>query len=158
MLPIYEYNGTLAGNLLENTDVINALTSSDTNKPLSAAQGKVLEGKVAEINGKLFRLVKIYNNTEVIQFNGKNGFFDFQSKQNVIDKMGITEEQFNLNRIQFMAWNTDFNSNSFYITGTMTGPGDNFLKFRFENGAGALTAGRVTYVIMLFSDDDEVKD
>ena len=42
MLPIYEYNGTLAGNLLENTDVINALTSSDTTKPLSAAQGKLL--------------------------------------------------------------------------------------------------------------------
>lgn len=158
MLPIYEYNGTLAGNLLENTDVINALTSSDTSKALSAAQGKVLEGKVTEINGKLFRLVKIYNNTEVIRFNAPNGFFDFLSKQNVIDKMGITEEQFNINRIQFMAWNTDFNSNNFYITGTMTGPGDNTLKFRYENGAGASTAGRVTYVIMLFSDDDEGKD
>ena len=155
MLPIYEYNGTLAGNLLENTDVINALTSSDTTKPLSAAQGKVLGGKVTEINGKLFRLVKIYNNTEVIHFTGASGFFDFLSKQNVMDRLGITEEQFNINRIQFMAWNTDFNSNNFYITSTMTGPGDNILKFRYENGAGASTAGRVTYVLMLFSDDDE---
>lgn len=154
MLPIYEYDGTLAGNLLENTDVINALTSSETTKALSAAQGKVLEGKITEINGKLFRMVKIYNNTEVIHFPAKNGFFDFLSKQNVIDRMGITEEQFNINRIQFMAWNTDFNSNSFYINATLTGPGDNILKFRYENGAGASTAGRVTYVIMLFSDDE----
>lgn len=158
MLPIYEYNGTLAGNLLENTDVVNALTSSDTTKPLSAAQGKALSNLLNETNNKLFRLVKIYNNTEVIRFPGTNGFFGFLSKQDVIDRMGITEEQFNINRIQFMAWNTDFNSNSFYITGTMTGPVDHILKFRYENGAGASAAGRVTYVIMLFSDDDEGKD
>ena len=47
MLPIYEYNGDLAGNLLENTDVINNLTSNDTTKPLSAAQGKILNEKIA---------------------------------------------------------------------------------------------------------------
>lgn len=46
MIPIYDYNGSLAGNLLENTDVINALTSSDTTKPLSAAQGKILNDKL----------------------------------------------------------------------------------------------------------------
>lgn len=54
MLPIYEYNGTLAGNLLENTDVVNALTSGDTAKPLSAAQGKLLatwEVKRITVNG-----------------------------------------------------------------------------------------------------------
>lgn len=54
MLSIYEYNGTLAGNLLENTDVINALTSSETTKPLSAAQGKLLatwEVKRITLNG-----------------------------------------------------------------------------------------------------------
>lgn len=50
MLPIYEYNGTLAGNLLENTDVVNALTSSDTNKPLSAAQGKALNDKLNNVS------------------------------------------------------------------------------------------------------------
>lgn len=49
MLPIYEYNGSLAGNLLENTDVINALTSSETTKPLSAAQGKVLNNKIINV-------------------------------------------------------------------------------------------------------------
>ena len=50
MLAIYEYNGTLAGNLLENTDVVNALTSSDTTKPLSAAQGKVLSDKLNNVS------------------------------------------------------------------------------------------------------------
>lgn len=56
MLPIYEYNGTLAGNLLENTDVVNALTSSDTSKPLSAAQGKVLNDKIANVAGKILKV------------------------------------------------------------------------------------------------------
>ena len=60
MLPIYEYNGTLAGNLLENKDVINALTSSDTTKPLSASQGKVLNDKfngikIKSVNNALMR-------------------------------------------------------------------------------------------------------
>ena len=50
MLPIYEYNGSLAGNLLENTDVINALNSSETNKPLSAKQGKVLSDKLNKVS------------------------------------------------------------------------------------------------------------
>ena len=50
MLPIYEYDGTLAGNLLENTDVINALNSSDTSKALSAAQGKALNDKLNNVS------------------------------------------------------------------------------------------------------------
>lgn len=53
MLPIYEYNGTLAGNLLENTDVINALNSSDSKKPLSAAQGNALNNKINALNNKI---------------------------------------------------------------------------------------------------------
>lgn len=152
--PTFFYSGR--NNIaLDDTDIINNLTSTSTTKVLSANQGKILYNLINEINNKLFRLVKIYNNTEVIHFEGKNGFFDFLSKQNVIDKMGITEEQFNINRILFMAWNTDLNSNSFYITSTMIGPVDNILKFRYENGAGAATAGRVTYVLMLFSDTDD---
>lgn len=155
--PTFYYSGR--NNVaLDDTDIINNLTTSSASKVLSAAQGKVLSNLLNEINNKLFRLVKIYNNTEVIHFTEASGFFNFLSKQNVIDRLGITEEQFNINRIQFMAWNTDFNGNNFYITGTMTGPGDKILKFRYENGAGASTAGRVTYVIMLFSDDDEGKD
>lgn len=58
MLPIYEYDGTLAGNLLENTDVVNALTSSNSTKPLSAAQGKVLNDKLNNLS-KLGTVVDI---------------------------------------------------------------------------------------------------
>lgn len=72
MLPIYEYNGTLAGNLLEDTDVINALTSSDTTKPLSAAQGKLLSDKLNDVS-KLGTVIGIgqlqclYQNTNTLK-------------------------------------------------------------------------------------------
>lgn len=152
--PSFYYNGSNK-NVLDSNDIVNNLTSSSTNQVLSAAQGKVLDGKVTEINGKLFRLVKIYNNSEVVILSAPNGFFDFLSKQNVLDRMGITEEQYNVNMLQFIAWNSDFAANNFYITGTMVDPVSNVLKFRYENGAGASTAGRITYVLMLFSDNDE---
>lgn len=145
------YDGSKSYNLLQDSDIVNNLTSGGTNKPLSAQQGKVL-------GDKLFRLVKIYNNSEVVRFPAASGFFDFLSKQNVIDKMGITEEQYNGNMLQFVAWNSDFAANHFYITGTMVNPNTNILKFRYENGAGASIPGRVTYVLMLFSDNDERKN
>lgn len=67
MLPIYEYNGTLVGNLLENTDVINALTSSDTSKPLSAAQGKALSDKLNNLS-KLGTVIGI-GQTQCLYYN-----------------------------------------------------------------------------------------
>lgn len=79
MLPIYEYNGSLAGSLLENTDVINALTSSETTKPLSAAQGKTLNDKlngikIKSINNAIIRsgiiTLNIQGNAYAMLFTG----------------------------------------------------------------------------------------
>lgn len=61
MLAIYKYNGSLAGNLLENTDVVNTLNSSETTKSLSAAQGKVLNDKINTI--KFTELIACNENT-----------------------------------------------------------------------------------------------
>ena len=96
MLPIYEYNGSLAGNLLENTDVVNALTSSDTTKPLSAAQGKALNDKLNNVS-KLGTVVGIgqaqclYQNANTLKgtqvFSGENlnkkGYLCFLTLQRV---------------------------------------------------------------------------
>lgn len=70
MLPIYEYNGSLAGNLLENTDVVNALTSSDTTKPLSAAQGKVLNDKFNGIKIKSMNNALMISGTIMLNIPG----------------------------------------------------------------------------------------
>lgn len=72
MLPLYDYNGSLAGNLLEDTDVINALTYSDSTRPLSAAQGKVLNDKFTDKLGNFQFLAGgyaqcIYSNANELQ-------------------------------------------------------------------------------------------
>ena len=42
----YNYEGTVAANLVEDKDIVNDLTTGGTNKVLSAEQGKVLKGLV----------------------------------------------------------------------------------------------------------------
>lgn len=46
MLNMENYQGTTDYNLLEDTDIVNSLSSSDTNKALSALQGKNLNDKL----------------------------------------------------------------------------------------------------------------
>lgn len=70
MLPMYDYNGSLAGNLLEDTDVINALTSDETTKPLSAAQGKALINKLNGIKIKSMNNAIIISGTIMLNIQG----------------------------------------------------------------------------------------
>ncbi len=49
MLNMENYNGDTNYNLVEDKDIVNNLTSSDTNKALSALQGKVLNDKFNDI-------------------------------------------------------------------------------------------------------------
>ena len=49
MLQMENYQGTTDYNLLEDKDIVNSLSSSYTNKALSAAQGKVLNDKINTI-------------------------------------------------------------------------------------------------------------
>ena len=46
MLKMENYQGTTDYNLLEDTDIVNSLSSSDTNKALSSLQGKNLNDKI----------------------------------------------------------------------------------------------------------------
>lgn len=42
MKTTYNYEGTVAANLVEDKDIVNDLTTGGTNKVLSAEQGKAL--------------------------------------------------------------------------------------------------------------------
>lgn len=46
MKTTYNYEGTVAANLVEDKDIVNDLTTGGNNKVLSAEQGKVLKGLV----------------------------------------------------------------------------------------------------------------
>lgn len=98
MLPIYEYNGTLAGNLLENTDVVNALTSSETTKPLSAAQGKALNDKMNTIQTMVGNL-KLYYVSKIIQVSEGTVVVSVYTQDELKEMLGITEDSGFNNRI-----------------------------------------------------------
>lgn len=46
MKKTYNYEGTVAANLVEDKDIVNDLTTGGTNKVLSAEQGKTLKGLI----------------------------------------------------------------------------------------------------------------
>lgn len=46
MKTTYNYEGTIAANLVEDKDIVNDLTTGGTNKVLSAEQGKALKGLI----------------------------------------------------------------------------------------------------------------
>lgn len=50
MKTTYNYEGTVAANLVEDKDIVNDLTSGGTNKVLSAEQGKTLKGLIDGID------------------------------------------------------------------------------------------------------------
>lgn len=99
MLPIYEYNGTLAGNLLENTDVINTLTSSDSTKTLSAAQGKALNNKINSVQAMFGTATKLYYASKIIQVSSGNIVVSVYTQDELKEMLGITEDSGFNNRI-----------------------------------------------------------
>lgn len=47
---------TIEGNYIKKSDVVDNLTSTSTNTPLSAKQGKELNAKIDTVNGKINKL------------------------------------------------------------------------------------------------------
>lgn len=80
MLNMENYQGTRDYNLLEDSDIVNNLTSSNTNKALSALQGKVLSDKfngikINSINNALITVgtitLNIKNQAYAVLFTGQ---------------------------------------------------------------------------------------
>lgn len=154
MLPIYEYNGTLAGNLLENTDVVNALTSSETTKPLSAAQGKAL-------NDKILKILKINKNitsmryvTTVVQLSTASGFIDLYTKAQLMELLGLsgTINKFN-EKIWFQVISGDWSSNNVYIPAMAYDNSRDVMYARVDNGR--IGACRFNFLIV-YSEEGEI--
>lgn len=73
MLNMENYQGTTDYNLLEDSDIVNSLSSSDTNKALSALQGKNLNNKINGIKINSVNNALIANGT--IRLNIQNNAY-----------------------------------------------------------------------------------
>lgn len=151
MLPIYEYDGTLAGNLLENTDVVNALTSSDSTKPLSAAQGKALNDKILSINKHITSMRYV---TKVFQLSTTSGFIDLYTKAQLMELLGLsgTIAKFN-EKIWFQVISSAWSYNNAYIPAMAYDDSRNVICARVENGT--IGACRFNFLIV-YSEEGEI--
>ena len=151
MLPIYEYNGTLAGNLLENTDVINALTSIDTSKPLSAAQGKALNDKFLKMNKHITSMRYV---TKVFQLSTASGFIDLYTKAQLMELLGLsgTIAKFN-EKIWFQVISGDWSSNNAYVPAMAYDNRRDVMYARVENGT--IGGCRFNFLIV-YSEEGEI--
>lgn len=71
MLNMENYQGTTDYNLLEDSDIANNLISSDTNKALSALQGKNLNDKINAIKINSINNALIINDTISLNIQSK---------------------------------------------------------------------------------------
>ena len=71
MLNMENYQGTTDYNLLEDSDIVNTLSSSDTNKALSAAQGKVLSDRLNAIKINSINEVLMISGTIILNIQNK---------------------------------------------------------------------------------------
>lgn len=151
MLPMYDYNGSLAGDLLEDTDVINALNSSDSTRPLSAAQGKVLNDKILNINKHITSMRYV---TKVFQLSTASGFIDLYTKAQLMELLGLsgTIAKFE-EKIWFQVITGDWASNNAYIPAMAYDNRRNVMYARVENGT--IGACRFNFLIV-YSEEGEI--
>lgn len=153
MLPIYEYNGTLAGNLLEDTDVVNALTSSDTTKPLSAAQGKALNEKIFSFFKNVTKIVYV---TKVFHLSSSNGFFDLYTKDQIFEILGISNVDKWNEKIIVFPIDGDWSSNNAYFGGGGIDPRENQNKILFRYDNATIGSCRINALIV-YSEGGEIQ-
>lgn len=151
MLPIYEYDGTLAGNLLEDADVINELTSSNNTKPLSAAQGKALNDKILSINKHITSMRYV---TKVLQLQTPSGFIDLYTKKQLMELLGLSGTIANFNeKIWFQVISGDWSSNNVYVSAMAYDNRRDVMYARVDNGT--IGSCRFNFLIV-YSEEGEI--
>lgn len=102
MKTTYNYEGTVAANLVEDKDIVNDLTTGGTNKVLSAEQGKVLKGLVAASQPEGYD--QLVSDVEQAQLDITQAKSDIQSvnQKNTQQDTSISELQAKLEKALFL--------------------------------------------------------
>lgn len=89
MLNMENYQGNTDYNLLEDSDIVNTLSSSDTNKALSALQGKTLNDKINGIKINSINNALITNGTILLNIQNKAYAMLFTGQQ-IKEMLGLS--------------------------------------------------------------------
>ena len=148
--PGFYYNNYFHS-ILDANDIVDNLTSSSTNKVLSAKQGKVLNDKILKINKHITSMRYV---TKVFQLSTASGFIDLYTKAQLMELLGLsgTIAKFN-EKIWFQVISGDWASNNAYIPAMAYDNGRDVMCARVENG----TIGRCRFnFLVVYSEEGEI--
>lgn len=140
MLQMENYQGNKNYNLLEDSDIVNNLTSSDTNKALSANQGKVLNKSISDLS-KHFLIdenIGLYT----------SGKTTLKHQSNSILSANVTMPT-SINNTDYLCLMTihNVNGSAMYIGNAMNYEiSGNNLKLEFVSNGSGFTSGHVVEV------------
>lgn len=109
--PGFYYNNNF-NFVLDSNDVINNLTSSSTTQPLSAAQGKVLQDKINNVQGMFGTATKLYFVSKVIAVTTGTVVTTVYTQDELKEMLVITDDSGFSNRITAAAINGAKNTNA----------------------------------------------
>ena len=145
------YSGT-AKLILDDSDIIDNLTSTSTNKVLSAKQGKVLNDKILNINKHITSMRYV---TKVFPLQTTSGFIDLYTKAQLMELLGLsgTIDEFN-EKIWFQVITGDWTYNNAYIPALVYNNQSEVMYARVENGT--IGSCRFNFLIV-YSEEGEVQ-
>ena len=145
------YDDSRSYNLLQDSDIVNNLTSGGTNKPLSAQQGKVLNDKILSINKHITSMRYV---TKVFQLQTASGFIELYTKAQLMELLGLSGSINKFNeKIWFQVITGDWTSNNAYIIAMAYDNTRDVMYARVENG----TIGNCRFnFLIVYSEEGEI--
>lgn len=146
------YNGTSgAESIVDTGDIVDNLSSTETKKPLSANQGKVLNDKILSINKHITSMRYV---TKVFQLQTASGFVELYTKAQLMELLGLSGSINKFNeKIWFQVITGDWTSNNAYIIGMAYDNTRDVMYARVENGT--IGSCRFNFLIV-YSEDGEI--
>lgn len=141
-----------AESIVDTGDIVDNLSSTETKKPLSAAQGKALNDKILNINKHITSMRYV---TKVFQLQTTSGFIDLYTKAQLMEMLGLsgTIDKFN-EKIWFQVITGDWASNNAYIPALAYNNKSEVMYARVENG----TIGSCRFnFLVVYSEEREVQ-
>ena len=146
------YNGTSgAESIVDTGDIVDNLSSTETKKPLSAKQGKVLNDKILSINKHITSMRYV---TKVFQLQTASGFVELYTQAQLMELLGLSGSINKFNeKIWFQVITGDWVSNNAYIIGMAYDNTRNVMYARVENGT--IGSCRFNFLIV-YSEEGEI--